>query len=56
MATKAQIIEFIVDNFTEMDGSPVSKSKLDNYRKADLEMFIKQNGAETELKAWVATL
>lgn len=53
MATKAQLINFILETFTEPDGNSVSKSKLDSFKKADLEEFIKEKGAEDDLKVWL---
>lgn len=53
MATKAQLIAFIVERFTEANGNDVSKSKLDAYKKADLEQFIKAEGLEEDLKKWL---
>lgn len=53
MATKAQLIEFIMEKFTEPSGEPVAKSKLDGLKKADLEEFIREKGLEEELKAWL---
>ena len=54
MATKAQLISFIMEKFNEPSGEPVSKSKLDAMKKADLEEFIQARGLEDELKAWLA--
>mgnify|MGYP006988902146 CR=1 FL=1 len=53
MATKSQLIKFIMDTFTEADGNPVSKSKLESYKKADLEKFIKDRNAEADLAEWL---
>lgn len=53
MATKAQLIKFIIEKFCEADGAEVSKSKLDSYKKADLEKFIQDRNAEAELEAWL---
>lgn len=53
MATKAQLINFIMDTFSEPDGNEVSKSKLEGFKKADLENFIKEKGAEAELQEWL---
>lgn len=54
MATKAQLIMFIMDKFEECEGQPVSKAKLDGLKKADLEEFIVTKGLEDELKEWLA--
>ena len=53
MATKAQLINFIMETFEEADGNPVSKSKLDALKKADLEELIKARGLESKLEAWL---
>lgn len=55
MATKVQLIAFIMETFAEADGNDVSKSKLDTYKKADLEEFIKAKGLEEDLKKWLET-
>ena len=55
MATKAQLINFIMDMFEEIGHQPVSKSRLDGLKKADLEEFIKVNELEDELKTWLST-
>ena len=54
MATKAQLINFIIEMYSEENGDPVSKSKLDALKKADLEEFIKARGAEKELEEWLS--
>lgn len=43
-----------METFKEADGNPVSKSKLDAFKKADLEEFIKVRGLESELEAWLS--
>ena len=53
MATKAQLINFILEMFSEPDGKEVSKSKLEGFKKADLEEFIKEKGAEDKLTEWL---
>lgn len=53
MATKAQLINFIMEMFAESDGGEVSRSKLDAYKKADLEKFIADRGCTAELEAWL---
>lgn len=53
MATKQQLIEFILEFFMEADGSIPSKSKLDGYKKGDLAEFIKDKGATDDLIAWL---
>jgi hypothetical protein len=55
MATKAQLIEFILDKFTETDGNAVSKSKLENLRKAELEEFIAAHNMQSELESWLTS-
>lgn len=54
MATKAQLIAFIMDTFTEMNGEPVQKAKLDALKKSELEEFINEKNLEDELKIWLA--
>lgn len=54
MATKAQLIQFILDTFREPDGNEPSKTKLDGLKKAELEEFIKARGLEKELEEWLA--
>lgn len=54
MATKAQLIKFIMEVFAEPNGEAISKSKLDGYKKADLEEFITSKGIEAELADWLA--
>lgn len=53
MATKAQLIKFIMETFTEYDGEAISKSKLDGYKKAELEEFISYVRMESELSDWI---
>ena len=55
MATKAQLISFIIENFKEPSGEPIAKTKLDGFKKAELEEFIKAKGLEDSLKEWLAT-
>ena len=55
MATKAQLINFIIEKFQQPDGEPVSKPKLDSLKKADLEEFIREKGLEEELKIWLSS-
>ena len=55
MGTKTQFIDFIIEKFQGSDGSPVSRSKLDGLRKADLEEFIKSKGLEDEFLSWIAS-
>lgn len=54
MATKAQLINFIIETFEEADGKPITKADLDRFKKAELEEFVKEKGAEAELEAWLA--
>ena len=53
MATKSQIIDYISENYNDAEGMPVSLSKLDGYKKADLEKFIKSRGEEKNLEEWL---
>jgi len=54
MATKAQLINFIIEMFEEETGDPVSQSKLESYKKADLEEFIHAKGLEDRLASWLS--
>lgn len=54
MATKAQLINFIMEKCTESNGDPVSRAKLDGCKKAELEEFIKAKGLESALDEWLA--
>lgn len=54
MATKSQLINFIIEKFQEPTGEPVMKAKLDSLKKSELEEFIQVKGLEDELKAWLA--
>lgn len=53
MATKAQLINFIIEKFQEADGNEVTRSKLEALKKSDLEEFIKARGLEDDLAAWL---
>lgn len=44
--TKAQMINFIVENYETKDGSPASMVKLDSFKKAELEKFLVDNNEE----------
>ena len=55
MATKAQLVDYISENFETKDGLPVSLAKLDGYKKADLEKFIKERGEQENVDAWLAS-
>ena len=50
--TKAQLIDFIIDKFREPDGSPVSKTKLDAMKKAELEELIESKNLTEELNTY----
>lgn len=54
MATKAQLVNYIADQFETQDGIPASLAKLDSYKKAELEEFIKANNCEADVEAWLA--
>ena len=53
MATKAQLIQFIIDNFSEADGTEISKQRLDRFKKAELEEFISYHQLNDDLVAWL---
>lgn len=55
MGTKAQLVEYITEHFETEDGMPVSVSKLDSIKKADLEKFIESQDEESNYKEWLAT-
>jgi len=53
-ATKAKLVEFIIDNFENPEHSPASKSKLESFKKAELEEFIHEKSSEEAFDAWAA--
>ena len=53
MATKAQIIDYISENYNDSEGMPVSLPKLDGYKKAELEKFIKDRNEEANFEDWL---
>jgi hypothetical protein len=53
MGTKAQLIDYIASHYTAEDGTPVSMSKLDSLKKAELEEFIKLQNMEDDFKDWL---
>ncbi len=53
--TKTLLIQFIIDTFVQEDGEAVQKSKLDEFKKAELEEFIASKGLEDKLEAWLAS-
>lgn len=53
MATKSQLIDFIISKFTEPDGNEVSRSKLEGFKKSDLEDFIRNHNLESALTDWL---
>lgn len=53
LGTKSQLIDFIVEKFVDSEGNVVSKSKLDSYRKADLEDLIVSRGLESQFEKWI---
>lgn len=55
MATKAQLVNYIADQFETTDGVPASMAKLDSYKKAELEEFIKAHDCEKDVEAWLAS-
>lgn len=54
MASKAQIVDFILENYQTSDGMPVSLSKLDSIKKSELENFISEEGESENLEKWIA--
>lgn len=55
MASKSQLIDYIVEHYTTKEGIPASMSKLDGYKKADLEEFIDKNKDSDNLEKWLAS-
>lgn len=53
-ATKAQLVDFIIENFEGPDHIPASKAKLESFKKADLEEFVAEKSSEEALEAWIA--
>lgn len=53
VATKTQLIQFILDTFTTAEGDAVSKAKLDGYKKSELEEFVNTKSSEAEFNAWL---
>lgn len=51
--TKADLMDFICEKFTEPDGVSVSLAKLDSCKKSMLEEFIKAKGEEENFTAWL---
>ena len=52
-ATKAQLVEFILDNFEGPDHIPASRAKLESYKKSELEEFVKAMSSEEEVAEWL---
>lgn len=53
MANKAQIINYISENYQTNDGMPVSLSKLDSYKKSELEAFIDEHHDKENMNKWI---
>ena len=51
--TKANLIDYIAENFLEPSGEPASKAKLESFKKSDLEAFIKEKGLTKETEKWI---
>lgn len=51
MASKSQVMNYILENFETKEGLPVSLSKLDSYKKAELEDFLKEQGEYEKLES-----
>ena len=54
--TKVQLIDYIINNFEEYDGSPISKAKLDSYKKADLEELVTSKASMEEAESYCKNL
>ena len=52
MATKATLIDFIAEKFEGPNGIPVSKAKLESFKKSDLEEFIEAKDVSEEFAEW----
>jgi len=52
MATKATLIDFISEKFEGPNGIPVSKAKLESFKKSDLEEFIEAKDVSEEFAEW----
>ena len=53
MPTKAQLIDYIIDVFEQPDHTPILRSKLDGYKKAELESFIGAKSSLGEVGEWL---
>ena len=53
MATKAQLVDYISENFETKDKMPVSLAKLDGYKKSELEKFISEKDDPANVEAWL---
>ena len=54
MVTKSQLIEFILEYFETVEGEPASKSKLEAFKKSELEEFIQSHNMTEQLETWAA--
>lgn len=54
MATKAQLIDYIVNNFEGPDNEPASKAKLEGYKKSELEELVDAKASMEEAEEWIA--
>lgn len=52
-ATKAQIVDFIYNNFKDKNGNKFKKKKLSEYPREILEMLIIKHDCEKRLIEWV---
>lgn len=52
--TKANLIDYIVANYEEPEGGPVSRQKLESLKKAELESFINERDSIENVEAWLA--
>lgn len=55
MPTKANLIDYIIEHFDGPNGLEVSKSKLEGFKKGELEEFINQKDSMENVEAWVAS-
>lgn len=52
--TKTNLVDFIVSEFQEPSGQPVSRIKIESLKKSDLEDFIKEKCSIEEVENWIS--
>lgn len=53
MPTKANLVDYIIENFEGPNGMEVSRTKLEAFKKADLEEFIQEKDSMDNVQAWL---